>query len=210
MTILINASRRHAFTLIELLIVIAIILILISIALPNFLEAQLRAKVARAAGDIKSISFAIESYNLDRKTYPDDCITGSLGCMQITTPIRYIGQIPQDPFGRHKNSGGSWEGLAGENRAYYPVGTGVNPETATARKYKSGQIASPPYREVYIIYSSGPSQREPGGSTEPFPTYGGTWTIYSPTNGTMSYGGIIRTGGARLTHPDLANLRVTR
>ncbi|MBE7490114.1 prepilin-type N-terminal cleavage/methylation domain-containing protein [bacterium] len=36
---------HSGFTLIELLIVIAIILILISIALPNFLEAQLRAKV---------------------------------------------------------------------------------------------------------------------------------------------------------------------
>ncbi|MBW7937580.1 MAG: prepilin-type N-terminal cleavage/methylation domain-containing protein, partial [Candidatus Omnitrophica bacterium] len=37
--------KKAGFTLIELLIVIAIILILISIALPNFLEAQMRAKV---------------------------------------------------------------------------------------------------------------------------------------------------------------------
>ncbi len=36
---------RTGFTLIELLIVIAIILILIAIALPNFMEAQMRAKV---------------------------------------------------------------------------------------------------------------------------------------------------------------------
>ncbi len=201
--------KKRGFTLIELLIVIAIILILISIALPNFIEVQMRAKVAKATGDIKSISMAMESYNLDRKTYPDDCITGSLGCMQITTPIRYIGQIPQDPFGEHRNGGGNWEGLAGQARAYYPVGTGVNPETALARKFTGIQINAPPFREAYIIYSSGPTQREPGGSTEPFPI-SGRWTIYSPTNGTMSYGGIIRTGGAPLTHPDLANLRTTR
>ena len=51
-------TSGKAFTLIELLIVIAIILILIAIALPNFLEAQLRAKVARAAGAMNSAETA--------------------------------------------------------------------------------------------------------------------------------------------------------
>lgn len=50
------------FTLIELLIVIAIILILIAIALPNFLEAQIRAKVVRAKGEIRTIAIAMDSY----------------------------------------------------------------------------------------------------------------------------------------------------
>ena len=46
--------RRKGFTLIELLIVIAIILILIAIALPNFLEAQERARVVRANGHLRT------------------------------------------------------------------------------------------------------------------------------------------------------------
>ena len=50
--------KRQGFTLIELLIVIAIILILISIALPNFLEAQERARVAKAKGNLKSMQTA--------------------------------------------------------------------------------------------------------------------------------------------------------
>lgn len=50
--------NRRGFTLIELLIVIAIILILISIALPNFLEAQERARVAKAKGNLKSLKTA--------------------------------------------------------------------------------------------------------------------------------------------------------
>jgi prepilin-type N-terminal cleavage/methylation domain-containing protein len=55
---------RRGFTLIELLIVIAIILILISIALPNFLEAQERARVARAKGNLKTMETAVLSHQL--------------------------------------------------------------------------------------------------------------------------------------------------
>ena len=65
-------GRSKGFTLIELLIVIAIILILISIALPNFLEAQIRAKVTRAQGDMNSLATALESYQIDWKMYPAD------------------------------------------------------------------------------------------------------------------------------------------
>lgn len=55
----------RGFTLIELLIVIAIILILIAIALPNFLEAQIRAKVTRAAGNLRSVQTASMTHLTD-------------------------------------------------------------------------------------------------------------------------------------------------
>jgi prepilin-type N-terminal cleavage/methylation domain-containing protein len=57
---------RQGFTLIELLIVIAIILILISIALPNFLEAQARARLARVKGDLRSLITAVEAFRTER------------------------------------------------------------------------------------------------------------------------------------------------
>jgi prepilin-type N-terminal cleavage/methylation domain-containing protein len=64
-------NRPGGFTLIELLIVIAIILILIAIALPNFLEAQLRAKVTKANSEIRTLATALESYQIDwRGQYP--------------------------------------------------------------------------------------------------------------------------------------------
>lgn len=60
----------HGFTLIELLIVIAIILILIAIALPNFLAAQLRARVTRAEADIRTLQTAIEFFGTEHPHYP--------------------------------------------------------------------------------------------------------------------------------------------
>lgn len=63
-------ATSHGFTLIELLIVVAIIGILASIAIPNFLLSQARAKVARAQSDLQAIATALEMYRLDNSDYP--------------------------------------------------------------------------------------------------------------------------------------------
>ena len=60
-----RVSSKRGFTLIELLIVIAIILILIAIALPNFLEAQERARVARAKAQLRTMEIAINTHVTD-------------------------------------------------------------------------------------------------------------------------------------------------
>ena len=63
-------KKIRGFTLIELLIVVAIIAILAAIAVPNFLEAQVRAKVSRARTDQRSLATAIEAYYVDNNIYP--------------------------------------------------------------------------------------------------------------------------------------------
>lgn len=58
------------FTLIELLIVVAIIAILAAIAVPNFLEAQVRSKVSRVKADQRSLATGLEAYFVDNNDYP--------------------------------------------------------------------------------------------------------------------------------------------
>jgi type II secretion system protein G len=67
--------KNKGFTLIELLIVVAIIAILAAIAVPNFLEAQVRSKVSRAKSDIRTMATALESYAVDNNGYPPDITT---------------------------------------------------------------------------------------------------------------------------------------
>jgi len=62
---------REGFTLIELLIVVAIIAILAAIAVPNFLEAQTRAKVSRLKADMRSAATGLEAYAVDNNDYPN-------------------------------------------------------------------------------------------------------------------------------------------
>jgi type II secretion system protein G len=111
--------NHKAFTLIELLIVVAIIAILAAIAVPNFLEAQTRAKISRAKSDLRSITTALEAYAVDNNVYPTKrgallaglvntgTIIGSWvpevrtdNEASITTPIAYLTTVPRDVFNR--------------------------------------------------------------------------------------------------------------
>ena len=62
-------QKVKGFTLIELLIVVAIIAILAAIAVPNFLEAQVRSKVSRVKADLRVLATGLEAYYVDYNMY---------------------------------------------------------------------------------------------------------------------------------------------
>ncbi len=93
--------HNQGFTLIELLIVVAIIGILAAIAVPNFLNAQIRAKIARCKSDIRTIKQAVEIFHMDKNRWlidGNDCNGSEECCFQgnyfgvhpATTKIEYL------------------------------------------------------------------------------------------------------------------------
>jgi general secretion pathway protein G len=83
---------RRGFTLIEMVIVISMILVLLSIALPMYNQSILRSKEARLHRNLMILNQAIEEYSLDKKKAPqslDDLVPG------------YIKFLPDDITGRN-------------------------------------------------------------------------------------------------------------
>jgi type II secretory pathway pseudopilin PulG len=166
------------------LIVIAILLILVSIGLPHFINSITRAKVVKAKGDLRSLNVALESYFLDWKAYPCESEAEYLavdrfegGLTWLTSPIPYLTALPEDPF----------EGNSVEAISYELGGVEIPFE-----KRPGGLLA------MWVLHSYGPdSPIEENRTSRPnYKDYeDGRVCSYSPTNGANSSGDISIYGG---------------
>jgi type II secretion system protein G len=164
-------QQHRAFTLIELLIVVAIIAILAAIAVPNFLEAQTRSKVARCAADMRSMRTAIESYCVDNNQYPETDVGRqqiggsdySLSVLRLTTPIGYITSLPKSPFLEENMGNPGAQKYANIMRTYLyvrakpiylPSGSvsGLTPDTIGSNNGSSGDGVDDHYENDRIYY----------------------------------------------------------
>jgi len=181
-------SFSNGFTLIELLIVVAIIGILVAVAVPNFLAAQVRAKIAKVKSEHHTLALALEQYIVDHNAYPGDQDNDPFharerGLYSLTTPVAYISDILslQDPFSRRLLRQGQ-----------------PNPSTEThAPFYEMGSGSDNPARwrvQCYEISSIGPDQDDDIYNNDEFPFTTAIRT-YEPTNGTISDGDLVRFGG---------------
>ncbi|RJP22059.1 MAG: prepilin-type N-terminal cleavage/methylation domain-containing protein [Candidatus Omnitrophota bacterium] len=181
-------TKYHAFTLIELLIVVAIIGILAAIAVPNFLNAQMRAKVSRCVSDMKALHTSMELYFLDNNSYPPDFDSGQvpgvaiqnneiLSYAKLTTPIGYMGSIPIDPFFLEPIGRFEHVKLAPLFQYAGPHSGVLNPRPAWR-----------PSNTIYTITSLGPDKVDQQAWSQPHDLV--RPRIYSPTNGLKSAGDI--------------------
>ncbi len=92
-------NGRKGFTLIELMIVIAIIIILAAIAIPNYLRMTERAKKAAIESDLKSLATALETFHTDWGQYPGGDwagmkaeLTGTGGTINATGKYNLLGE----------------------------------------------------------------------------------------------------------------------
>jgi prepilin-type N-terminal cleavage/methylation domain-containing protein len=203
------------FTLIELLIVVAIIAILAAIAVPNFLEAQTRAKISRVKNDLRVICVAVESYQIDNNNTPlhtpVDQGWGSAwyqwveGLNTLSTPIAYISSVAMhDPFTPDKMAG--WYPKPTVYSYFWADYGDKNPPNISWFRMCGGEKG----HSGYMVSSWGPDRRTSSAEwTFVWPKTadadGATLTInrsnpridcwYDSTNGTLSAGDIARWGG---------------
>src|SRR5690606_38645251 len=85
-------SSPSGFTLIEALLVVAILAVLLAIALPRYQDYVYRTEVAQAVQDISALSVRIKHYQLDERAFPDDL--ADIGADQMRDswgyPYRYV------------------------------------------------------------------------------------------------------------------------
>ena len=196
----------HSFTLIELLIVVAIIGILAAIAVPNFLNAQTRAKIARVRNDLRSLSIALENYKIDRNAYPWPLHNGLVlntsnhiaNVLELTTPVSYITSVDlEDPFIPRK----TWNN---QQHAIHPTYVYVSYRGDWGKVWGLSswgvkQLSDMP--NGFGMTSQGPDDQDSGGVHWPLAVKfgndlrGANDMLYAPSNGLRSRGDIVRYGG---------------
>ncbi|MDX1971591.1 MAG: prepilin-type N-terminal cleavage/methylation domain-containing protein [Candidatus Sumerlaeia bacterium] len=183
-----RSPSRYAFTLIELLVVVAVIAILAAIALPNFLNAQARAKVAAVESDLRTITIALEAYQVDYNRPPYDGEPGFTYAgwvnvfTQVTTPVAYMTSLTPDVFqaGVAEPTRPNHTHYIGNKHLYdfstaYWNDIGNDPVMTPVWKEKFGE-------STWKMSSPGPDRAHSFGLSD----------AYDPTNGTISFGDIIR------------------
>lgn len=127
-----NMSKRHAFTLVELLVVLAIIGIVASLVVGMIGTVKAKQMEAQVSADKSSITLAIQSYQAKLNFYPPD--NGFL-----------VSASPSFPVGSQYN----YDGLAATNPLIYELTGATNFNNSTIMLFDGTTNTSANYNTVF-------------------------------------------------------------
>lgn len=116
MACLIMTGKLRGFTFVELMVVLAIIAVLLTVALPRYFSGLERAQEAVLKQDLFTMREAIDDYYVDKGHYPED--------LQTLVEQRYLRTIPVDPV---TDSSETWIllGLPQQPNVVYDIRSGA-------------------------------------------------------------------------------------
>lgn len=136
--------REAGLTLIEMIVVLAIIALVAALIVPNIIGRPDQARVTVAKTDLRTISAALKMYRLDNGSYP----TSEQGLAALVTkptvgpaptnwsPNGYLEKRPEDPWGRpyvyRSNGEGADFEIVSMGKDGKPGGTGVDEDIKVA------------------------------------------------------------------------------
>ena len=93
-----SGNHRRGFTLVEVMVVLAIVLTVISIAVPMYTTSMVRAKESVLKSNLFTLRSVIDHYTYDKEKPPQ--------ALEDLVAEGYLRQVPVDPF---TQSSDSWE-----------------------------------------------------------------------------------------------------
>ena len=205
---LIFHERKPGFTLLELLVVVAILGILATIAMPQYNNAMTRTRVAKVKADLRDLGAALQSYRIDHNIFPRQdnnleffalyllpTLTSTIDYLRNPNVYAPFGDADEfeapptleDQFGR------SSAGLVKNSYLYTPY-------VSFSSLHNLPELR----REAFVLASVGPDQQDSYIVDYPFPRFyrfpGDSVrdSVYHPSNGLLSLGDIGYFGGQGL------------
>lgn len=143
----VSASRRASgFTIVEVLIVVAMLGTLAAIAIPKYADYRERIKVAQAVADMRALSLLINNYQLDARNYPPNLASvGNAGKLDPWgRPYVYLNL--QDP---------KTKGQARKNKNLVPINSDYDLYSAGKDGTSTGPLTAKASRDDVIRANDG-------------------------------------------------------
>jgi general secretion pathway protein G len=141
-----RACRARAFTLIELMLAVAIFSVILVIAVPSYLQYVERARVAQAVADLLEMNLLMERYNSDHYSVPDDLSAiGAAGKLDPWgRPYRYLNLQPAGN-----------KGMARKNKKLNPINSDYDLYSVGKDGDTAGPLTATPSQDDVVRANDG-------------------------------------------------------